>query len=95
VKHVFYQYAVRVEDDYPMNRNELARNLTKKGVGVAVHYPVPIYKQPFYEKLGYGQVVCPMAEDVCKRILSLPVHPSVSNEDIAHIVDTLEELSGH
>jgi len=94
VRHVFYQYAVRVEDDYPMNRDKLAEYLTKRGVGVAVHYPVPIYKQPFYEKLGYGRVVCPMAEDVCKRILSLPVHPSVSNKDIAYIVDVLEEMSG-
>jgi len=95
VRHVFYQYAVRVEDDYPMNRNELSGNLTKRGVGVAVHYPLPIYKQPFYKKLGYGRVVCPMVEEVCKRILSLPVHPSVSNEDIAYIVDALEELSSH
>ena len=94
VRHVFYQYAVRVENDYPMNRDKLAEYLTKRGVGVAVHYPVPIYKQPFYEKLGYGRVVCPMAEDVCKRILSLPVHPSVSNKDIAYIVDVLEEMSG-
>ena len=89
VRHVFYQYAVRVEDDYPMKRNELARNLTKKGVGVAVHYPVPIYEQPFYKTLGYGQVVCSAVEEVCKRILSLPVHPSVSNEDIAYTVDVL------
>ena len=95
VRHVFYQYAVRVEDDYPMKRNELARNLTKKGVGVAVHYPVPIYEQPFYKTLGYGQVVCSAVEEVCKRILSLPVHPSVSNEDIAYIVDVLQKISGH
>jgi len=95
VRHVFYQYAVRVEDDYPMKRNELARNLTKKGVGVAVHYPVPIYEQPFYKTLGYGQVVCSAVEEVCKRILSLPVHPSVSNEDIAYTVDVLQKISGH
>ena len=95
VRHVFYQYAVRVEDDYPINRNELAGNLTKRGVGVAVHYPLPIYKQPFYEKLGYGRVVCPTVEDVCKRILSLPVHPSVTNENIAYILDVLEEIGSH
>jgi len=95
VRHVFYQYAVRVEDDYPINRNELAGNLTKRGVGVAVHYPIPIYKQPFYEKLGYGRVVCPTVEDVCKRILSLPVHPSVTNENIAYILDVLEEIGSH
>ena len=95
VRHVFYQYAVKVEDDYPMNRNELAGHLTQTGVGAAVYYPVPIYKQPFYKTLGYGRVVCPTVEEVCKRILSLPVHPSVSNEDVAYILDVLEGVSGH
>jgi len=93
VRHVFYQYTVRVEDDYPMNRDKLAECLTKRGVGVAVHYPVPIYKQPFYEKLGYGRVACPMVEDVCKRILSIPVHPSVDEDDIAYILSALKEVS--
>jgi len=94
-RHVLNQYAIKVEDDYPMNRNELAGYLTKRDVGVAVHYPIPIYKQPFYKTLGYGGVVCPTVEQVCKRILSLPVHPSVTNEDIACIVDFLQEVSGH
>jgi len=93
VKHVFYQYVVRVEDDYPMDRNKLAGHLTKMGVGVAVHYPTPIYRQPFYKELGYGQTVCPMAEEACKRVLSLPVHPSVNKEDIKYMLSILGDVT--
>ncbi|UCE29983.1 MAG: DegT/DnrJ/EryC1/StrS family aminotransferase [Candidatus Bathyarchaeota archaeon] len=87
VRHVFYQYVVRVEEDYPLERDELANHLKKKGVGTAVHYPTPIYRQPLYRNLGYDEVVCPVTEESCKRVLSLPVHPSVSHEDIQYITD--------
>jgi len=93
VKHVFYQYVVRVEEDYPMERDKLAEHLWEKGVDVAVHYPTPVYRQPLYRELGYGKTVCPMAEDVCKRVLSLPVHPSVTEEDIMYMLDVLKEVS--
>jgi len=93
VRHVFYQYVVRVEEDYPMQRDKLAERLRKKGVGVAVHYPTPVYGQTLYKELGYGKTLCPVAEDTCKRVLSLPVHPSVTKEDITYIVDVLKEVS--
>jgi len=93
VKHVFYQYVVRVEDDFPMGRDNLAEHLEKMGIGVAVHYPIPIYKQPLYRELGYEKTSCPRAEDACKRVLSLPVHPTVTEEDIAYIIGILEKVS--
>ena len=90
-KHVFYQYVVKVEEDYPLERNELADHLEKMGIGVAVHYPTPIYRQPLYHELGYDKMICPMAEESCKRVLSLPVHPSVDEEDIQYILDVLKK----
>ena len=93
VKHVFYQYVVRVEDDFPIERNNLAEHLEKMGVGVAVHYPIPIYRQPLYRELGYEKTTCPRAEDACKRVLSLPVHPAVTEENIAYIIGILEKVS--
>jgi perosamine synthetase len=50
---------VRVEDNYPRGRDELADSLTEKGVGVAIHYPIPIYRQPLYVELGYQGTMCP------------------------------------
>jgi perosamine synthetase len=93
VKHIFHQYVVRVEEDYPRERDELADYLTEKGVGVAIHYPIPIYRQPFYLKLNYGGTVCPNTEEACRRVLSLPVHPLVGREDINYVLDVLKEIS--
>jgi perosamine synthetase len=90
VKHVFNQFVVRVEEDYPLKRDKLAEQLKSMGVGVAVHYPLPIYKQPVYVELGYGKTDCPIAEDACKRVLSIPVHPAVTKKDIAYILSVLE-----
>jgi perosamine synthetase len=93
VKHVFHQYVVKVEDSYSLDRDELADSLTEKGVGVAVHYPIPIYRQPFYLKLGYGGTKCPNTEEACKRVLSLPVHPLVDKKDIEYLLDALKDIS--
>ena len=93
VKPVFHQYVIRVEDSYPLSRDGLSAALTEKGIGNAVHYPFPIYKQPLYVKLGYKNTVCPNTEDACKRVLSLPVHPLVTRDDIDYIIETLKERS--
>jgi len=93
VKHIFHQYVVRVEEDYPRDRDELADSLTEKGVGVAVHYPLPIYRQPLYLKLGYEETKCPNTEDACRRVLSLPVHPLVDRKDVEFMLDVLEHIT--
>jgi len=93
MKHVFHQYVVRVEDAYRLDRDELADHLTEHGVGTAVHYPVPIYRQPLYQLLGYSGTVCPNTEEACSRVLSLPVHPLVDRKDIEYILDILKEVS--
>ncbi len=92
VRHVFYQYVIKVEEDYPMERNKLAEHLMEEGIDVAVHYPTPIHKQPLYKELGYEKTTCPTAEETCKRVLSLPVHPSVTEEDIRYILDVLGKV---
>ena len=93
VKPVFHQYVVRVENNYSINRDELADILTKKSIGVAVHYPIPIYRQSLYQKLGYEKTTCPNTEDACKKVLSLPVHPLVDREDIDYVLDVLKDVS--
>ena len=78
-----------------MERDKLAKSLREGNVDVAVHYPTPLYRQPLYRKLGYGRTICPIAEDTCKRVLSLPVHPSVTEEDIAYMLDLLNDARMH
>ena len=91
-KHVFCQYVVKVERNFPMKRDDLADYLKKKGIGTAVHYPKPINKQPLYMDLGYGKMTFPNAEEASERVLSLPVHPLVTKDDIEYIAATLKEI---
>lgn len=93
VKHVFHQYVIRVEDDFPLGRDELMERLREKGIGTAVHYPIPVHHQPFYQKLGYPRDICPNAIEASKKVLSLPVHPAVMREDVEYIIQTLGEFS--
>jgi len=93
VKHVFHQYTIRVEEDFPMGRDELSRSLNGAGVGTAVHYPIPIHLQSLYRRLGYDERSCPKAIEASKRVLSLPVHPALSRGEIAHIIRALERAA--
>ncbi len=89
---VFHQYVLKVEEDYPINRDKLADYLTENGVEVAIHYPIPIYRQPLYLKIGYEGIKCSNTEEACRRVISLPVHPLVDRKDIKFILDVLNEI---
>ena len=90
-KHVYHQYVVWVGEEYPLTRDELRKHLLEKGIGTAVHYPRPIFQQPLYKKLGYPQNICPNSIEASKHVLSIPVHPALSSEDIKYILEALRE----
>jgi perosamine synthetase len=96
VKHVHHQYAVTIEEreGFPMSRDEFMQYLKENGIGCAIHYPLPIHKQPLYQQLGYTDenVQCPVATALSKKILSLPVHPALSENDLMHITETINNL---
>lgn len=87
-KHVFHQYTVRVTKDSGMSRDDVAKRLTDAGIGTGVYYPVPIHLQKYYKDLGYAEAH-PVAEEAAKEVISLPVHPSVTPEEIEYIAETL------
>jgi perosamine synthetase len=94
VKHVYHQYAVTLEDGFPLARDELMAYLKAKGIGSAIHYPLPIHQQPLYRQLGYSDesVRCPIATELAEKILSLPVHPAVSEQELGYIAETMNSL---
>ncbi len=92
-KHVYHQYVVRVEDEFPLSRDDLRSFLQSRGVETAVHYPMPIFAQPLYRRLGYPQDSCPNAVEASRRVLSLPVHPALSGEDLDYIVECIREAA--
>lgn len=91
VKHVFHQYTIRVTDEFFLSRNELAGGLNKKGIETKIHYPLPIHKQELYQKLDYHEHL-PVAEKASREVLSLPVHPGVSEEEVEYITATLQSV---
>jgi len=87
--HVYHQYTVRVPDG---KRDALRAYLQENGVGSEVYYPVPVHKQLFYiEELGY-QITLPEAEQAALEVLSLPVHPALSQADLETIVSTVNKF---
>lgn len=88
VKHVFHQYTIRVS----RNRDKMIEYLNNNGIGTGIHYPRPIYKQQLYEDLGF-KTNCMEAEKAAAEVISLPVHPGLSPEDLGKIVSTLKKGS--
>jgi perosamine synthetase len=88
IKHVFHQYTVRVTRDSGISRDELKAKLMDKGIMTDIYYALPIYKQPYYRKLGYNNVL-PNTEKAADEVLSLPVHPSLTKEDLEYIAESL------
>lgn len=93
-RHVYHQYTIRVPADQA--RDDWARKLRERGIGTAVHYPCPIHKQPFYQASahlfrvaspvrGTDAVRLPVAETAAQRVLSLPVHPALSMDELRTI----------
>ncbi len=85
-EHVFHQYTIRVPDG---KRDELVEYLRENGVGAGIYYPVPIHKQSYYvTELGYDQILA-KAERAAEEVLSLPVHPGLSQKDLESIVSAV------
>ena len=92
IYHVYHQYVVRVTPDFPMNRDALAKYLNSQGIGTAVHYPLPLHRQPFYRSL-VPQPRCPVSDQLASEVLSLPIHPLVTEDGLHHIVSTIIEVA--
>ena len=74
---MYHQYTVRI----PGQRDELLSHLREHGVGAVVYYPMPIHRQPVYLRLGYRDDL-PVAERLSTEVLSLPVHPSLTEGEL-------------
>lgn len=85
--HVFHQYTLKI--DGVGRRDAVQAYLQAHGVPSAVYYPLPVHAQPAYAHLGYRLGQFPVAERLCQQVLSLPVHPGLSEAQQAHVVAML------
>jgi dTDP-4-amino-4,6-dideoxygalactose transaminase len=86
--HVWHQYTIRVES----GRDAAAKQLSDAGVGNGIFYPVPANRQAHLVEMGLGDVSLPVAERLAKEVLSLPVHPQLSQADLETIVAEVNKL---
>ena len=87
--HVYHQYTILLDKD--MQRDQFIASLRDKGVGAGIYYPKPLHAYPHIAKLGYKVGDFPVAEDLAARVVSLPVHPKVTDEDIEIIAAAVKE----
>jgi UDP-2-acetamido-2-deoxy-ribo-hexuluronate aminotransferase len=81
---VYAQYTVKVE-----NREELQKKLTAAGVPTAVHYPIPLNLQPAFSYLNQPAGTFPVAEEAAKRVMSLPMSPYLTEEQMNNVAEVL------
>jgi dTDP-4-amino-4,6-dideoxygalactose transaminase len=82
----FHQYVVQVE-----NRGDLQAALKERGVETGVHYPVPLHRQPAWEAAYETELQFPRAEHLAARILSLPVVPDLTWEEVRYVAAAVRE----
>jgi len=90
--HVYHQYVLKVSEGASVSRDELVRHLSEAGIGTAIHYPLPVHQQPLYLGLGYDAEQCPVATGLSKGVLSLPVHPALTDQELSHICNVINSL---
>jgi len=88
-KHVWHQYTVRVNGSW--KREDVIQQLNHAGIDVGIYYPVPVHKQKSIQHV-IGAVCMPESEKLAAQVLSLPVHPLLSQEDLATIVREVNAL---
>jgi dTDP-4-amino-4,6-dideoxygalactose transaminase len=81
--HIYHQFTVRLA-----GRDAARKALTDAGVAAGIYYPVPLHKQPVFDK-EYGRLSLPASEAAAREVLSLPIYPQLSDEQLRHVAGTL------
>jgi dTDP-4-amino-4,6-dideoxygalactose transaminase len=87
-------YIIRVDkNELDIDRDEFIEELTAMNIGTSVHF-IPVHLQPFYQKnFGTKQGDYPVAESIFDKIISLPLYPSMKQEDVEYVADAVREIS--
>ena len=84
--HVNHLYVIHVE-----NRDEMMKYLADNGITVGLHYPNPIHMQPAFANLGYKQGDFPISEESSRTLMSLPMFPGITEEEISYVCDKIKD----
>jgi len=94
VNHAYHLYVVRLTlDGLKANRKSIFTSLRQAGIGVNVHY-IPVHLHPFYrERFGTGPGLCPVAEAAYEQIISLPIFPGMSEDDVEAVIRAVRDAT--
>lgn len=91
VRHAYHLYVVRLAER--VDRGKAFARLREAGIGVNVHY-IPVHLHPYYQKhLGTAPGLCPVAEAAYERIISLPMHPGLTDADVDRVVEETAKIA--
>jgi UDP-2-acetamido-2-deoxy-ribo-hexuluronate aminotransferase len=85
--HVFHQYTVRLHES--VDREEFKRHLSELGIPTMVYYPLPLHLQKAYLEYGGQEGQFPVAEQLCKQVISLPIHTEMKEEEQNYIIEQI------
>jgi dTDP-4-amino-4,6-dideoxygalactose transaminase len=85
-KHVFHQYTIRVRD-----RDAVKKRLDDAGISNMIYYPVPCHLQAAYRDLGMREGSLPVAEQAARDVLSLPMYPELTEEQVREVADAVKQ----
>jgi len=86
-KHVYHLYVVRTS-----HRDKLQRHLQDRGISTGLHYPVPLHLQPALRHLGHRKGDFPVTESIADQLLSLPMYPELTRNQIEYITESVREF---
>jgi len=84
-RHVYHLYVVRTP-----HRDKLQKHLQERGVSTGLHYPVPLHLQKAFQHLGYRKGDFPSAEMAADQVLSLPIYPELTAEQLEYVVESIQ-----
>jgi len=87
--HIFHQYTLQVEAS---KRKALKQWLMEKGIPSQIYYPLPLHLQEAYKDLGYQKGSLPHSEELCNRVLSLPMHTEMEHIQLEYISEQVQQF---
>lgn len=86
-EHIYHVFVIRCE-----KRDELEKYLNEKGIGTVKHYPIPMHLQKAYESLNIPEGALPIAEEISKTVISIPMYYGIKEEEIDYVIECINSF---